>query len=178
MSDDPDQPPPSADPDLDPVLELDLQWAATDPDPPDEQDFAHWIRAALAACDRRQASLTLRVVEPDESRQLNRAYRGVDAPTNVLAFPFEPPPGLDPADPAAAEWMTLLGDVVICAAAVRAEARAQGKPLAAHWAHLVIHGVLHLLGHDHRDDAEARRMETLETRILDTLGFPPPYETT
>ena len=101
-----------------------------------------------------------------ESRQLNRDYRGKDSPTNVLSFPFEAPPQV--ASP-------LLGDLVICAPVVADEARDQGKPLLAHWAHMVVHGVLHLQGYDHQTDAEAERMEEIECRILQNLHFPNPY---
>ena len=103
-----------------------------------------------------------------EVRQLNADWRGKDKPTNVLSFPFEPPPG--------ARGRRYLGDLAICAPVVEREAAEQGKAPEAHWAHLVVHGVLHLLGYDHLDEAMALVMETLETRILGDLGFPPPYE--
>jgi probable rRNA maturation factor len=112
------------------------------------------------------ARLCVRIVGPAESRRLNRRYRGKDRPTNVLSFP------------ASAEERTLtraLGDLVICAAVVAREAREQCKPLAAHWAHMVVHGTLHLLGYDHERSRAATRMERLETAILAGLGYPDPY---
>src|SRR5690606_20131870 len=99
------------------------------------------------ADERQEAELTIRIVDEEESRILNRDYRGKDKPTNVLSFPFEAPPGLD-------AW-PLLGDLVICAPVVAREAVEQGKPLMAHWAHMVVHGVLHLLGYDHEEDEDA-----------------------
>ena len=112
------------------------------------------------------ADSLIRLVDEAESRQLNRDYRGKDRPTNVLSFPFEAPP----------EVLTpLLGDLVICAPVVVREAREQGKPADAHWAHMLVHGVLHLLGYDHLEPAEADEMEALERDILAGLGFPDPY---
>lgn len=111
--------------------------------------------------------VSLRFVDDETIRELNRDYRGKDKPTNVLSFPFEAPPGVP---------TTLLGDLVICAPVVAAEAAEQGKPLTAHWAHMVVHGVLHLLGYDHIDDADAEIMEGLEVEILAGLGVPNPYE--
>ncbi len=109
----------------------------------------------------------MRVVSPAESRRLNHAWRSKDKPTNVLSFPAEAPGGVTP---------RMLGDLAICASVVAREAREQGKPLRAHWAHMVVHGTLHLLGHDHERGArEAAAMERLEKRILARLGFPDPY---
>lgn len=156
---------------MNPFLDLDLQVATEDPDHPTLKQFALWVKAALGG-QRDRAALTIRLVDPEESRALNRQYRGSDRPTNVLSFPFEPPPGIDPEDPI----HDLLGDLVICSALVRQEASAQGKALEAHWAHLVIHGVLHLLGYDHETPEQAAVMEGLETELLSALGFPPPYE--
>ena len=126
-----------------------------------------WVASALAGARRRATvELTVRIVGATEGRALNRRYRGRDHATNVLSFSAELPPGLH---------LPLLGDLVICAPVVAREAREQGKPLAAHYAHLTVHGVLHLLGHDHQDAATARRMETLETRVLARLGIADPY---
>ena len=123
-----------------------------------------WVSAA---CDGRcpGTQITLRIVDEPESRALNRDYRGIDRPTNVLSFSYDPPPGSD----------ALIGDLVICAPVVAREAAEQGKLPAAHWAHMVVHGTLHLLGYDHQNEDEAREMESLETKILAELGFPDPY---
>lgn len=128
--------------------------------------FRTWARAALAG-RRRDAELSIRIVDAAESQALNRQFRGKDKPTNVLAFPAELPPELA---------LPLLGDVVICREVVEAEAAAQAKPVEAHWAHMVIHGTLHLLGHDHESPAEASVMEALEAEMLAEFGWPDPYE--
>lgn len=154
-------------------LDLDLQVATGAPDLPGEPDFCAWTAAALEG-RRDRAALTIRIVDPEEGRALNLRYRGLNRPTNVLSFPFEAPPGLGSADGVD----ELLGDIVICADLVRREALEQGKAVPAHWAHLVVHGVLHLLDYDHLTDADAERMEGLETAVLVKLGFPPPYAET
>lgn len=146
--------------------EVDVQIATADKNIPSEEDFRSWVAAALPA-DKLNSELTIRVVGFDESRSLNAQYRQKDKPTNVLSFPSELPPELQ---------IPLLGDLVICAGVVEREALEQGKTLLAHWAHMVVHGTLHLLGYDHETDADAEVMEALETRILGTLGFPAPYE--
>lgn len=146
--------------------EVDVQIATADENIPSEEDFRSWVAAALPA-DKINSELTIRVVGFDESRSLNAQYRQKDKPTNVLSFPSELPPDLQ---------IPLLGDLVICAGVVEREALEQGKTLLAHWAHMVVHGTLHLLGYDHETDADAEVMEALETRILGTLGFPAPYE--
>ena len=114
-----------------------------------------------------KVELSLRLVDEAECADLNQRYRGKAGPTNVLSFPFEPPPGI--------KGPRYLGDLVICVPVVVREVAEQGKAPEAHWAHLVVHGVLHLLGYDHLDEAEAQEMEALETRLLANLGFPPPY---
>ncbi|MEQ8661979.1 MAG: rRNA maturation RNase YbeY, partial [Gammaproteobacteria bacterium] len=130
--------------------------------------FATLERAVSAALvgRRRRAELTVRVVGRRESRALNRRFRGIDKPTNVLSFPAH---GL------AAVAPDLLGDIIICAPLVAEEARARGKTPRAHWHHLVVHGVLHLLGYDHVDAAAAHTMEDLEREIMAGLGFGDPY---
>ncbi|WP_129139637.1 rRNA maturation RNase YbeY [Modicisalibacter coralii] len=140
---------------------------------PDAARLARWVAGALTHHRRHAGSagggeveLTVRFVDDDESRGLNHDYRGRDRPTNVLSFPFEAPAGLD---------LPLLGDLVICHGVVDREAREQAKPLAHHYAHMVIHGTLHLLGYDHIDDAEAEEMEALERRILADFDIPDPY---
>ena len=147
------------------AAELDLQLAGSFSEIPTREAFQRWVDAALA--DREPAELTLRLVGLEESRSLNREYRDKDQPTNVLSFPAELPEELG---------LPLLGDIVICAPLVAREAEEQGKPLQAHWAHLTIHGVLHLLGFDHQSDDEAEVMEALEIRILQSLDIPNPYQ--
>lgn len=137
--------------------------------PPPGQLVA-WAQAALDADKGSTGTeLTVRVVGRPEGARLNRDYRGIDRPTNVLSFPFDDQPGPE------GERLGLLGDVVICAPVVRTEAGQQGKALTAHYAHLVIHGVLHLRGFDHQDEAEAAVMESLESTLVTGLGFPDPY---
>lgn len=149
------------------TLDLDLQIALDLPGLPAEPDFRRWVEAALAGVDyAKDAELTIRVVDETESTVLNEMYRRKSGPTNVLSFPFEPPPEVD---------SMLLGDIVICGPIVLREAVTQGKGPETHWAHLVAHGVLHLLGYDHHDDVHADAMESLEIRILATLGYPDPY---
>jgi probable rRNA maturation factor len=129
--------------------------------------FRRWVDAALRGAKRRKgAELAIRIVDADEGRALNRDYRGKDYATNVLSFPAELPPGMN---------LPLIGDLAICAPVVLREAAEQGKSPRDHWAHLTIHGVLHLLGYDHIVDAEAEAMEALETRILAGLGIADPY---
>jgi probable rRNA maturation factor len=147
------------------TIEVDVQKAtAFDPLPDDEQ-FNLWVNTAIEG--EGDAELTLRLVDQEESRELNSRYRGKDKPTNVLSFPADLPPGLN---------LNLLGDIVICAPLVGEEAEAQQKSLHSHWAHLVIHGVLHLLGHDHQDELEAEKMESIEVELLASLGFGNPYD--
>jgi probable rRNA maturation factor len=158
-------------------LTVDLQLATDLPGLPLSEQLECWVRAALASdgYDPVVATeLTIRIVDEAESADLNKHYRGRTGPTNVLSFPFELPPGIEAGD--LVELPMLLGDLVICAPVVEREAAEQGKPPVAHWAHMVVHGLLHLRGHDHIDPADAACMETLETAILCGLGFPPPYE--
>ena len=136
---------------------------------PAAASFRKWVAAALAGRIR-EADLAIRIVDEKEGRALNRHYRGKDYATNVLSFPAELPEGL----PKGVKF-PLLGDLVICAPVVAREAREQGKPLAAHYAHLTVHGTLHLLGWDHGDDVEAEAMEQLEREILAGLGIDDPY---
>lgn len=144
---------------------VDVQYACEGPDLPAPEELVAWAQAALA--DRAEgAELTVRIVDEAEGARLNRTYRGRNGPTNVLSFPFERPAGVPCA---------LLGDVVVCAPVVAREALEQGKALRAHWAHMVVHGILHLLGYDHEREEEALIMESLEAAILARLGFPDPY---
>nr|WP_297460282.1 rRNA maturation RNase YbeY [uncultured Halomonas sp.] len=134
---------------------------------PTQAELTRWIAETLARhADESRHELTVRLVDDAESRTLNRDYRGKDASTNVLSFPFEAPPGVD---------VPLLGDLVICHGVVAREAAEQGKPLNHHYAHMVVHGTLHLLGYDHMEDDEAERMERLEREILAAVGIPDPY---
>jgi len=148
-------------------LILDIQNASTAPGLPTPQQFRVWAEAALTG-RRNSAELGIRLVDEEEGANLNERFRGRRGPTNVLSFPFEPLPGLEDCD--------LIGDLAICAPVVAREAAEQGKTLQAHWAHILVHGVLHLLGFDHLDAAQAARMEELETGIVRALGFPAPYE--
>jgi probable rRNA maturation factor len=133
---------------------------------PSRASLSAWVQAALAGVRRRSVCVTVRIVGKNESKALNSRFRGKQKPTNVLSFPFEAPPGTR---------SDLLGDVVICADVVRREAREQGKFERAHWAHMVVHGIMHLRGYDHERSREAAVMEARETRVLKTLGFPNPY---
>ena len=146
-------------------LFLDLQIATeNEAGLPSEADFETWAQAALP--DQGEFEMTIRLVDEAESHELNHEYRGKDKPTNVLSFPFEVPEGID---------LPLLGDLVICRQVVEQEAEEQQKPLLHHWAHMVVHGVLHLRGYDHIKDDEAEEMEALETQILASLSIPDPY---
>ena len=142
-----------------------VQYAVARRGLPAPASFRRWAGAALAG-RRAVAEVGVRVVDREEGAALNHRYRGKDGPTNVLSFPFEAPPGLE---------LPLLGDLVICRQVVEAEAVEQGKPLMAHWAHMVVHGSLHLLGYDHIEDEEAEEMEQLERDIMQELGFADPY---
>lgn len=154
------------------AIQVAIQVATLQEDLPDAADLTAWARIAADNQVAGGSSLLIRIVDEDEGRSLNRTYRGLDKATNVLSFPFEPPPGM----PAGAVEPHL-GDLVICAPVVRREAAGQHKAEQAHWAHLVVHGTLHLLGYDHQTDAEAAEMETREQEILQRLGFPDPYAT-
>ena len=136
---------------------------------PAATSFRKWVAAALDGRIR-EADLAIRIVGAREGRALNRHYRGKDYATNVLSFPAELPEGLPEG-----VRMPLLGDLVICAPVVAREAKEQRKPLTAHYAHLTVHGALHLLGWDHEDAQEAEAMEQLEREILAGLGLPDPY---
>jgi probable rRNA maturation factor len=145
---------------------LDLQIACEDSNNlPDKTAFQRWLEAVLLPFQE-EADVTVRLVDEVESNELNLTYRGKNKPTNVLSFPFEVPPGIA---------LPLLGDLIICRRVVEQEAEEQGKTLEAHWAHMVVHGSLHLLGYDHIEDDAAKEMESLETEIMHGLGYPDPY---
>lgn len=150
------------------MLYLDLQVACDATDLPTEEQMQLWLEAVLKVERAEQETeLTVRIVDADESQSLNGEYRGKDKPTNVLSFPFEAPPGIE---------LPLIGDLVICAEVVEKEAAEQNKTLHAHWAHMLVHGCLHLLGFDHIEDDEAEIMEQKERGILAELGFSDPYQ--
>ncbi|PAU78736.1 rRNA maturation RNase YbeY [Halovibrio salipaludis] len=144
---------------------LDLQPETSNASLPSEAAFQAWVQQGWQGSNA--IEVTLRIVDEPEGHELNHQYRGKDYATNILSFPFEAPPGVD---------LGLLGDLVLCAGVVEREAREQGKALEAHWAHLVIHGMLHLQGYDHQDVNEAETMENLEVRLLAELGFSDPYQ--
>ena len=146
------------------TIELEVQRATSFEPLPDDRQFERWVAAALQRTG--DVVLTIRIVDREEMRALNLRYRGKDSATNVLSFPADVPAEVD---------LPLLGDIVLCAPLVADEAGPRGKPVEAHWAHLTVHGVLHLLGHDHQDAHDAEAMEGLEIRILESLGIGDPY---
>ena len=148
------------------IRQIELQIASSQTDQPSRDQFEQWVGAALNDYAH-PAEVVIRIVDGDESRSLNQTYRNQNKPTNVLSFPFEAPPPVE---------SDLLGDLVICEAIVFDEAAAQKKALSAHWAHMVIHGTLHLLGYDHQDEVQAEEMETLEIEVLAGLGYSNPYQ--
>ena len=147
---------------------IDLQLASEHNHCPSASQLNLWVDAAIEKTKQviAESELTIRIVDQAESKELNKQYRGKDTPTNVLSFPFEAPPQIE---------LNLLGDLVICAPIVAKEAHEQQKSELSHWAHMVVHGTLHLQGYDHIDDKEAEEMENLEIEILNSLGFTNPY---
>ncbi|WP_417533462.1 rRNA maturation RNase YbeY [Marinobacterium stanieri] len=146
-------------------IAVDVQYAIDAAGLPAEGDFSRWVETVLK--ERKvDGEVCIRIVDAEESQSLNAEYRGKDKPTNVLSFPFEVPPGIP---------VTLLGDLVICAEVVVAEAEEQEKALFDHWAHMVVHGTLHLLGFDHINDDDAEEMEALERTLLARLNIADPY---
>jgi probable rRNA maturation factor len=147
-------------------LDLAVQLATSRPCLPSQENFKRWANATLDNY-RDSVELTIRVVDEEESTRLNQTYRHKSGPTNVLSFPLKiDVPQVN---------IPLLGDIVICAPVVEQEAIDQNKIPEAHWAHMVVHGILHLLGYDHQEEGQALDMERLETRILHRLGYPDPY---
>lgn len=148
-------------------IEVDLQLVSEDAYIPDESLFVQWCKAAILPYQE-SAELTIRVVDEEESLALNSAYRQKDYATNVLSFPADlPDEFLD---------IPLLGDLIICAPVVRKEAEQQQKAIEAHWAHMITHGCLHLLGFDHEDQEDAIEMESIEQALLMEQGYPDPYQ--
>lgn len=145
---------------------LDLQIACENSSGlPSEAHFQRWLDTVLPQFQA-ESEVTIRIVDEAESHELNHTYRGKDKPTNVLSFPFEAPPEVE---------LPLLGDLIICRQVVEQEAAEQEKTSEEHWAHMVIHGCLHLLGYDHIEDSEAEEMESLETEIMKGMGYADPY---
>lgn len=154
------------------AIVVDVQIACDNPDIPSAGQIEHWIACAVEGSGKTIApgtELSVRLVDKEEMRTLNRDYRGKDKATNVLSFPTGDIDGLP------AEAAQLLGDIVVCAAVVGDEAARQGKAARDHWAHMFVHGTLHLLGFDHKSAAEAADMEGLEARILTAQGLADPY---
>ena len=149
-------------------MNVDIQRQTEAGQQPDDPDICSWATAAYLG-DNVEMEMTVRIVDEDESSQLNETYRHKSGPTNVLSFPYENPPGVE---------LALLGDLVICAPVVAREANEQQKTCQAHWAHMVVHGTLHLQGYDHIEPDAASQMEQLETDILARLGYSNPYELT
>lgn len=161
------QPPPSIDRGH-PVATIDIQKAHQGNwEIPTEEQFTQWVSAVLAEHSIDAAEMTIRTVDLAESQQLNRDYRGKDAPTNVLSFPFDDDIPLP---------VRLLGDLVICVPLMAEEALQHSKPVLNHWAHLIVHGTLHLLGYDHIEDEEAEEMEALEIQLLKKFNIADPYQ--
>jgi probable rRNA maturation factor len=146
--------------------QIDVEVNSSSTKIPSVENIELWIRAALQSDELNQAEVSVYIVDEAESQELNAQYRGKDKPTNVLSFPADIPDEVG---------VPLLGDLVICAPVVEREAQEQGKTLDAHWAHMLVHGTLHLLGYDHVEDDEADVMEALETRLITQLNFPAPY---
>lgn len=147
---------------------LELQIATESTDYPSEEQFQQWLDAALSGFEEEgaDAEVVIRLVDDAESAELNQQYRHKEGPTNILSFPFEAPEGME---------LDLLGDLVICAPIIAKEALEQNKQTLHHWAHITVHGVLHLLGYDHIEDQDAEQMEALEIEILNTLNIANPY---
>jgi probable rRNA maturation factor len=145
--------------------QIEVQVVFSSPGQPDKTQIQQWIDAALQDYDK-DAEIVVRIVDVHESAQLNKQYRHKPGPTNILSFPADIPEGIG---------LNLLGDLVVCAPVVEREALEQQKLLTHHWAHIIIHGVLHLLGYDHIEEAEAEVMESLEIKILQTLNISNPY---
>ncbi len=149
------------------MVTLDYQCVSRSPDLPEETDVLAWLTITMEAMALQESEVTVRIVDIEESRTLNCQYRGKDKPTNVLSFPFEVPEGIE---------MPFIGDLVVCADVVKQEAIEQAKPSQHHWAHMIIHGTLHLLGYDHIEDSDADEMESLEISILSKLNIDDPYQ--
>jgi len=154
------------------MLELELQWGIDESPLPTLEQCQKWVHASIQEPRSFEpVEITIRIVNKAESQDLNLEYRDKDKPTNVLSFEFEQPPGLVDIG----EELPYLGDLVICADVVEQEAKEQNKSLEAHWAHMIVHGTLHLQGFDHIEDDDAEEMESLEIAIMQNLGYADPY---
>lgn len=147
-------------------LKVNIEVASNESGVPKRGAIVQWAQAAMEGYERDGAEVGVRIVDEEEIVELNRRFRCKPEPTNVLSFPFEDPPGVR---------TELLGDVVICAPVVCREAHARGAQTSAHWAHMLVHGIMHLRGYDHQTPSEADAMESMEAHILKRLGFPNPY---
>lgn len=147
-------------------IHIDVMINSTSSQLPDQSELEKWAAAAVGN-HRQEAEISLLIVDEEEGAELNRQWRGKEGPTNVLSFPSDLPAELD---------LSLLGDLIICVPVVERESIEQEKSLNSHWAHMIVHGTLHLLGYDHIEDQEAKEMESLETEILGQLGYPDPYQ--
>lgn len=148
---------------------IDVEVNSSSTQIPSVEKIERWVTTALHSDELNEAEVSIYIVDEQESQELNFQYRGKNKPTNVLSFPADIPDEVG---------VPLLGDLVVCAPVVESEAREQGKTLEAHWAHMLVHGTLHLLGYDHIDNDEAEVMEALETRLVTQLNFPAPYAET
>lgn len=165
------------------AVQMDIQLAEDLPEsteePPPSSQLVAWAQAAWQGEVMDAPVISLRIVSPEESQQLNCDYRGKNKPTNVLSFPMQMDDAfshIEEADDSLPLPESLLGDLVICAEVVEQEAQQQNKPREAHWAHMVVHGMLHLQGYDHIEEQEAEQMEQLEACIIQSLGFENPYQ--
>ncbi len=147
-------------------LTTEVQNVSVEPNVPGSALIEIWAATAYSKVAEDKAELTVRIVDEDDGRQLNEQYRSQGTATNVLSFPFEDPPNVK---------TSILGDIVACAPVISREAQEQGKPLHAHWAHLIVHGVLHLCGYHHTVNDDTQIMQRLETEIVQHLGFSNPY---
>ncbi|MCS5688487.1 MAG: rRNA maturation RNase YbeY [Acidimicrobiales bacterium] len=147
-------------------MNVQVQLAVQDSAVPETPTIVSWVNTTLQATPHHLTEITVRVISKGEMLNLNSRFRGEKTPTNVLSFPSEKTPGIETG---------ISGDIAVCAAVVRSEAVEQNKTLDAHWAHMMIHAVLHLCGYDHINDVEAAIMEALEVQVLDKLGFGDPY---
>lgn len=155
------------------MLDLELQWGIDEQAIPTLEQCQKWVHLSLQEPRSFEpVEITIRIVDQEESQTLNYDYRGIDKPTNVLSFEFEQPPGLVDLG----EELPYLGDLVICAEIVTKEAQEQNKTLEAHWAHMIVHGTLHLQGYDHIDEDDAEEMEAIEIEIMQSLGLGNPYQ--